>query len=728
MSNKVRRITARNRDLSRGVETLERRELLATITSAESYRPLNFKISDGSFSGTSTIPHYYSVDGGKTFLPYNDSYYGSDKSVSGKVIFNSPTHGSGAATMKNGTGGGTDTFKHYTYNDEGTGTATVDNGSLGYVAGKGSITYTSGYVGSNSGGGVNPWMHNFSGTFDPLTWKVNVNWKFPLPNGQNPGTSTGSYTGTVKDAINTAKTDYAFSAAGWLNSAADAIHDDKHSIDQVANKVGAQFEMTTTGQFVKTKAMSDTVADVRLFWSADPTVKGLISEVGNPVPIHWNTDQVKVTVADIFKTGSPPSGAKYLIATADYTQSQPAGKVAEADENNNVVALKIGYDAMAKELGWNDGGVAGVPDNNKFQIDFKYGFSDVGLPPGSHSYMAELYWSNGKNANLGWLIQKTSGGGEIPNTTDGNFLKMSPDFSTRPAGATKLRGEVTIDVGSDVNLVNNAIDLPLTELTLRSFKWLDPAIGKVELKYGLQYAALPFNTKINLAWTDVAGTSGHVIKSAGTITLPQGKAARNNGDYTAIATVGNIATRPAGSHFLRAWIDQPTSGLSQGTILEPNESNSSLSLLANVAPHIAVKGLTDYTRSNPVAIVTDATVTDVDSPDFGTGNLMVSVSTGASITNTLAIGSGFTVDGSGNVRRQGANMPIIGTLNDDGGKGKTALIVTFKPAATKAIVEQLMESITFKTTGAVGKRAITFSVTDDRGASSNKATVTLTVK
>src|SRR5204863_7039327 len=115
---------------------------------------------------------------------------------------------------------------------------------------------------------------------------------------------------------------------------------------------------------------------------------------------------------------------------------------------------------------------------------------------------------------------------------------------------------------------------------------------------------------------------------------------------------------------------------------------------------------------------------DVDSEDFGGGRLTVRFSNGASDTNRLAIGAGFVIDGN-NVLQ---DSKIIGTLNVGGGIGNTNLVVKFEPAATRAVVQLLVRSITFQTVGgAAGTRVVKFSVSDGDGGLSAEATKTITV-
>ena len=133
----------------------------------------------------------------------------------------------------------------------------------------------------------------------------------------------------------------------------------------------------------------------------------------------------------------------------------------------------------------------------------------------------------------------------------------------------------------------------------------------------------------------------------------------------------------------------------------------------NDKPVLSLSGTIGYVHDKPaITLAPYATVTDVDSPNFANGRLRVRITDGAGLSNRLAIGSGFTVDASGNVL-QGAT--IIGKRVSNG-FGTNELIVTFNSAATKNIVQQLVRSITFKTVGgSAGLRNVVFTVSDGDG-------------
>lgn len=125
-----------------------------------------------------------------------------------------------------------------------------------------------------------------------------------------------------------------------------------------------------------------------------------------------------------------------------------------------------------------------------------------------------------------------------------------------------------------------------------------------------------------------------------------------------------------------------------------------------------------------IAIAPNASVEDVDSPDFDGGWLRVHIADGANLSNRLMIGGDFTIDANNNVLLGSA---IIGKRASNGW-GTNDLLIEFKPAATRAIVQQLVRSLMFKTVGGVaGTRLLQFSLADGDGGVSDVAEKTVNV-
>lgn len=156
------------------------------------------------------------------------------------------------------------------------------------------------------------------------------------------------------------------------------------------------------------------------------------------------------------------------------------------------------------------------------------------------------------------------------------------------------------------------------------------------------------------------------------------------------------------------------------------QESASLTVKAvNDKPVLSFSGTIGYVHdAKAVTLTPFARVTDVDSPDFAGGRLRVRITDGAGTTNRLAIGAGFTVDAGGNVLQ---GTTIIGKRVSNG-FGINELVITFNASATKAIVQQLVRAITFKTVGgAAGPRKVIFTVSDGDGGLSAEVFKTVNV-
>jgi hypothetical protein len=124
-----------------------------------------------------------------------------------------------------------------------------------------------------------------------------------------------------------------------------------------------------------------------------------------------------------------------------------------------------------------------------------------------------------------------------------------------------------------------------------------------------------------------------------------------------------------------------------------------------------------------VALASSATLTDPDSFDFNGGKLTVHIGNGAHTSNQLLIGGLFVINGT-TLSRDGI---AIGAVTGNG-VGTTDLALTFNNQATAGMVQELIRTIRFRTSGtttSTAQRVITFVVTD--GDSGTSATLTKTV-
>jgi len=150
----------------------------------------------------------------------------------------------------------------------------------------------------------------------------------------------------------------------------------------------------------------------------------------------------------------------------------------------------------------------------------------------------------------------------------------------------------------------------------------------------------------------------------------------------------------------------------------------------NDAPVLAPAdgGTVGYQQNTaPIALLSNATVTDPDSANFAGGRLLVRIISGGNASNRLLIAGAFELDG--NLVKRTSDGLVIGTRNTAGGVGTTRLEITFNANATRAIVQQLVRGIRFRTVNGTStvQRVIEFSVSDGGGGASNKVNKTVNV-
>lgn len=153
-------------------------------------------------------------------------------------------------------------------------------------------------------------------------------------------------------------------------------------------------------------------------------------------------------------------------------------------------------------------------------------------------------------------------------------------------------------------------------------------------------------------------------------------------------------------------------------LLHPVNDNPVLAL--NQALPIA------YARNAPaVSIAANATISDVDNPDFYNGTLIVQVVSGRNSTEVLGVSGEFSILNR-SVRYQGIE---IGLLNADGLAGRP-LTIRFNEKATQAVVQELLRSIRFSTVQSptAGLRKIDFLLRDGRGGVSDTASIEMEVQ
>lgn len=163
----------------------------------------------------------------------------------------------------------------------------------------------------------------------------------------------------------------------------------------------------------------------------------------------------------------------------------------------------------------------------------------------------------------------------------------------------------------------------------------------------------------------------------------------------------------------------------QRSLSTASESASLTVTPVNDRPVLTFSGAVGYVHDKPaVTLAPFASVSDIDSSDFDGGRLRVRITDGASASNRLAIGAGFSVDASGNVLQ---GTTIIGKRVANG-FGTNELVITFNANVTPAVAQQLARAITFKTVGgAAGQRKVVFTVSDGDGGLSSEMVKTVNV-
>jgi hypothetical protein len=134
-------------------------------------------------------------------------------------------------------------------------------------------------------------------------------------------------------------------------------------------------------------------------------------------------------------------------------------------------------------------------------------------------------------------------------------------------------------------------------------------------------------------------------------------------------------------------------------------------------------GNLDYTLGDaPILVAAAATVTDVDSPDFNTGKIVLTLAN-ANAADRIEISEGDGVTISGNVVSY--NGMAIGTFS-----GTTSLTILFNSAsATPEAAQAVLRRVTFRTTtvGVSPTRTLTTTVYDGDMGVSTAAAKTITV-
>ena len=258
------------------------------------------------------------------------------------------------------------------------------------------------------------------------------------------------------------------------------------------------------------------------------------------------------------------------------------------------------------------------------------------------------------------------------------------------------------------------------------------------------------DTALNL--TDIVITRGDSATVTATLTLSNAAAGSLNtatsgavtstynsttGVWTASGAVADVNTLLAGLTFTPASNFNSnftiTTSVSDGVLAAVTGTKAMTGIAVNDAPVLTfISGNANYPENYGAVIVSSsATVTDVDSSNFDTGQMRVYFSANGQAEDRIGIQN----QGSraGQIGVSGANVSyggvVIGTYTG-GTDGSTPLVVTFNANATVAAVQALGRSITYQNVSdnpSTAVRTMAGYVTDGDGGTSNIVSGTLTI-
>ncbi|MEM7626058.1 MAG: cadherin-like domain-containing protein [Planctomycetota bacterium] len=233
-----------------------------------------------------------------------------------------------------------------------------------------------------------------------------------------------------------------------------------------------------------------------------------------------------------------------------------------------------------------------------------------------------------------------------------------------------------------------------------------------------------------------------VTNSGGTLTLRFTAAA----DFAAAnETLRSIAYRnTSGAPPASVLIDWQMNDGNGG--MAPQGSGGNLSAFGDVTVNIAASSPPvvtlptpnqTYTEGSPGEIITpDATVTDVDSPDFDGATLTVALVAGAAAGDRLSLLAGGSPlvrtvfeSGGSNTVAVSHNGTVVGRLSG-GIDENTPLVVTFDADADAAVVQAVLRQLVFQNTSddpSTANRTIDITLTDGDGGTSAAQSVTMAV-
>lgn len=218
-----------------------------------------------------------------------------------------------------------------------------------------------------------------------------------------------------------------------------------------------------------------------------------------------------------------------------------------------------------------------------------------------------------------------------------------------------------------------------------------------------------FQGQVVATWSGGVGTSPLVLELTTRATPARVETILRNVMYQNVSDAPSANTR------------QVSVNLSDGDGGNAAGVQKAINVIAvNDRPTLAgISGSVSYLQNaGGVLIASGATVADPDNPNFSGGVLTVRVGAGRDLSNRLIVSGNFSFDAGNNLVRAGV---IIGSRNGSGGIGLTDLAITFNSQASRAIVEELLRTIRFRTYNGTSfqQRRIDFTLTDGKGGTSN---------
>ncbi len=188
--------------------------------------------------------------------------------------------------------------------------------------------------------------------------------------------------------------------------------------------------------------------------------------------------------------------------------------------------------------------------------------------------------------------------------------------------------------------------------------------------------------------------------------------------------------------FIDDYIDAANGGLTAPVFITFLPSQQ-VEVNANIPPTLSLSGIpVAYTENSPPTVLdTTATVSDPDSPDFGTGTLIVDFAAGGTTNDRLDIrdqgpGVGRITTSGIDVRYDFGSGPIVIGTFVGGTSGSNPLDVAFNAIANVTSVEAVLRNITYQNVSddpSTVPRTVRFIVTDGDGGISSAVTKTVTL-